>query len=229
VAGGADESQPRQLPRGRHGLPRAFVVENQRERMLDAMAEVTAAKGYGDVTVADIIEHARVSRRTFYENFADKEECFNAAYDAIVDRIFEHVIAAFSRGEGGWPQRMGRGLSALVDVLVAEPAFARLSLVDVLAVGRSARERRDHVIRQFTMFLEPGRDELPPGSSAPAELSLAVVGGIYDIAYFRILHDELDELPGLVPDLLYCVLLPYVGHKRALTERERLRACRVKA
>ena len=70
------------LPPGRHGLPRDFVVHNQRERLIAGLAEAVAEKGYGGTTIADITRHAAVSRRTFYEHFDGKDECFVAAFDA---------------------------------------------------------------------------------------------------------------------------------------------------
>src|SRR3954454_10930364 len=92
----------RVLPRGRHAAPRAVVAESQRERMLVAMADATASKGYGNVAVADVIERAGVSRRSFYEHFANKEECFLAAYDAgvagLLDAIAEAEEAAAAAG-----------------------------------------------------------------------------------------------------------------------------------
>src|SRR4051794_5075686 len=86
----------RPLPRGPHRLARADVMASQRGRMLDAIAQVVAEKGYGAVTVADVVERAGVSRKTFYEHFRDKESCFLAAYDAGVD-----VLIATMRAAGG--------------------------------------------------------------------------------------------------------------------------------
>src|SRR5262249_28796564 len=87
------------LPAGRHKLPREFVVRSQRDRLLDAMAQACAAEGYGRATVAAVIARAGVSRKTFYEQFSDREDCFLAAYDAIVSQFIERVIAAYRQPE----------------------------------------------------------------------------------------------------------------------------------
>lgn len=207
---------PRPLPRGRHGLPRAFVVTNQRERLLDAVAQVASAKGYATATVQDVIDYAGVSRRTFYEQFANKEECFLAAYDTVVQAMLGQVLSAYSHGERSWPQRLWVALSTFFELLAAEPAFARMCLVEVLGAGQQALQRRDAVLDQFTILLEPGRFEVPPGTRLPDQLAQAIIGGVHEAAYLRILHNRTASLPMLVPDILYCVLVPYLGHERAL-------------
>jgi len=104
-------SNPERLPSGRHGLPRAYVVRSQRERMLEAMVRVAAAKGYEATTVTDVIEVAGVSRATFYELFEDKEACFLEAYDAVIDVLVAHVTSAFESATGEpWPERIAAGV-----------------------------------------------------------------------------------------------------------------------
>src|SRR2546421_4217944 len=121
----------RPLPRGPHHLERAVVLASQRGRMLDAMAEAVAAKGYGAATVADVVAGAGVSRRTFYEHFSDKEECFLAAYDAGVDILLGHLVEQAAAADGlDWRERTRRGVRAYLDVLAAEPAFARTFLIE---------------------------------------------------------------------------------------------------
>src|SRR5690349_14658926 len=83
------------LPPGRHGLPREFVAHNQRERLIAGLAEAVAEHGYSGTTIAHITSHAAVSRRTFYEHFASKDECFIAAYDSVMEQLRERVAAAF--------------------------------------------------------------------------------------------------------------------------------------
>jgi AcrR family transcriptional regulator len=84
------------LPRGRNAAPRQIVWESQRERLLGAMADAVAEKGYANVAVADVIERAGVSRKTFYEQFENKQECFLTAYDAGVDLMMETIDEAIA-------------------------------------------------------------------------------------------------------------------------------------
>jgi AcrR family transcriptional regulator len=205
---------PQRLPRGRHGLPRRFIVHNQRERMLLAVAEAVAEQGYATTTVADIIARARLSRRTFYEHFADKEECFLAAYDTVVEQLLAGVGHAYEQADR-WTQKVHDGLEAFVSYLASEPAFARMCIVEVVAAGAEARGRRDAAMRVFVEFLEPGRAEAPKDIVVPALAADIVVGGIYEIIYTRLLRNAADELIEMLPELLYCALVPYIGHRAA--------------
>ncbi|WP_049793293.1 TetR/AcrR family transcriptional regulator [Conexibacter woesei] len=219
----ASDRSPQRLPRGRHGLPRRFVVHNQRERMLLAVAEAVAEQGYATTTVADIIARARLSRRTFYEHFTDKEECFLAAYDTVVEQMLAGVGHAYEHAGDDWTHRVHDGLEAFVNYLVAEPAFARMCIVEVVAAGTEARGRRDAAMRVFVDFLQPGREQAPRGVVVPELAADIVVGGIYEIIYTRLLRDSAEELIEMLPQLVYCALVPFVGHRaaeRAVRENE---------
>jgi AcrR family transcriptional regulator len=210
----AADRVPERLPRGRHGLPRRFIVHNQRERMLLAVAEAVAEQGFTTTTVADIIARARLSRRTFYEHFADKEECFLAAYDTVVEQLLAAVGQAYEQADG-WTQKVHDGLETFLAYLAAEPAFARMCIVEVVAAGAEARSRRDAAMRVFVDFLEPGRAEAPKGIAVPALAAEIVVGGVYEIIYARLQRNAADELVEMLPDLLYSALVPYIGHRAA--------------
>jgi AcrR family transcriptional regulator len=207
------------LPRGRHGLSRAFVVQNQRERILSSLAEICAAKGYPATTVEDVTALAGVSRRTFYDLFADKEACFLEAYDMIVERALDQTRGAFSAGGPDWPQRIASGLRALIELFAAEPALARLVIVEVLAAEGPALERRDAALTRFAAFFEDGRAGLPASLQDPDLLTQGVVGGLYEALYGYILDGQTEHLVDLLPDLVYCALVPYIGHLAALDAR----------
>ncbi len=128
------------LPRGRHNLPRAFVVSNQRERIIDALAIVCAEKGYAAATVEDIISEAGVSRRTFYDLFSSKQECFLFAYELVMDRVVRTVERSYATGGDEWPERMAHLLWTLLSLFAAEPKIARLVMVE-RAGGRTGCAR----------------------------------------------------------------------------------------
>lgn len=209
-------TRPRQLPRGRHGLPRAFVVENQRERIFDSLAFVCAKHGYGEVTVQDITEHAGVSRRTFYDLFRDKEDCFIAAHDLVMDQLLRAVDVAYSDGDRPWTERMASALRAVIERLVAEPELARLVIVEVLAAGRVGLEHRDEALHRFAVFFEPAVAMLPAEMIDGERLTQAVIGGLYEALYMALVERQAREVRELVADLLYCVVVPYLGHQAAL-------------
>src|SRR3954452_4843265 len=139
---------PRVLPRGPHRLGREVVEASQRGRLLDAMARVVAAKGFGATSVADVIARAGVSRKTFYVHFRDKLDCFLAAYDLGVEVLLATVRAA---GEDETdPIAVARARTrAYLATLSSEPDFARTFLLEVSAAGPEALERRRAVHRQF--------------------------------------------------------------------------------
>jgi AcrR family transcriptional regulator len=210
-------TRPTRLPSGRHGLPRDVVVASQRQRLLEAMIAVVADKGYGATTVADVIAGAGISRATFYELFTDKEDCFIAAHDELIDRLMEYVTAAFE-AEEVWPGQARATIAALLHFLAANPDAARVAMVEVLAAGPRAQERYRVAIRGFVPFLEQGRRYSERGGELPDSVPRIVVGGIATTLFEEVVAGHAAELPRLLPELLYTALVPYVGHRRALEE-----------
>jgi AcrR family transcriptional regulator len=209
-----------QLPPGRHGLPRSFVAQNQRERILAAVADVTSAASYSEMTVADIIVCAGVSRRTFYEHFENKQSAYLAAYDEAVGRLLQGVRWAYSTRED-FAARVRAAIEMFVTVVSADPAFARMCLVEVMGAGVEALRRRDAAMAEFAGMLDENARALL--DNPPARIiAETVVGGLYEVMYSRILRGELRELPGLLPDLVHALLLPYLGPERALAERDKI-------
>jgi AcrR family transcriptional regulator len=213
--------RPDQLPGGRHGLPPEFVARSQRQRLLDAMLQAVAEQGYQGTPVADVISRAGVSNKTFYEQFADKEACFLAAYDYAVGQLVGETAEAYEASSSPWPERVRRGVTALLTHLAEKPLTARVCIVEVLAAGPKAIARRDAAIRGFTYFIDAGRGEgdyEPPGLTA-----MAILGGITEILYSHIVQGRTAELPRLAPDFVYLITQPFLGPARAAEERERSR------
>jgi AcrR family transcriptional regulator len=139
-----------QLPRGRHGLTREEVETSQRERLLLAMCEAVAERGYIATSVADVIARARVSRETFYRYFADKQACFHAAHDHGVEILLAEMGEALAPAAELEPlERLDRATARYLDVLAAHPAIARTFLVEVYAAGPEALRRRVEVQDAF--------------------------------------------------------------------------------
>ena len=191
----------RVLPRGRHAAPRAVVAESQRERLLVAMADATAAKGYANVAVADVIERAGVSRRSFYEHFANKEECFLAAYDAGVAGLLEVIAEAEAEAGEGLLAGAHAGTEAYLQTLADNPAFARTFLIEVLGAGPAALQRRDAVHERFAQRLMEGyramaaHQDLP---QPPDYIFRAAVGAIHELVTDRLLKEGAQALPALL-------------------------------
>jgi len=184
-------------------------MASQRGRLLDAMAEAVAAKGYAATTVADVIARAGVSRKTFYEHFRDKEACFLAAYDTGVELLLGTLRAAGTPGAD--PLEVARATTvAYLETLAAEPAFARTFMIEVGAAGAAARERRDAVHEQFAQLLRE-RAAAAGLAEQPAEIYLAAVGATDLLVSRLVAAGRASELPALADVVLRVQLSLLVG------------------
>jgi len=204
------------LPSGRHGLPREAVTASQRGRLIEAMAHVVAEKGYAATTVADVVERAGVSRRTFYEQFNDKEACFLAAYDAglaaVLARIGQTAGAPAAPGGPpltGWRDRARAGVVGFLDLLAAEPAFARALQVEILTAGPAALERRAGMLATFGAVWrsvhEAARAEDPGLPPLPDEVFAVLTAGIEELVRDRLCREGASALPALAEPILRTV------------------------
>ncbi|HEX7280190.1 MAG TPA: TetR/AcrR family transcriptional regulator [Solirubrobacterales bacterium] len=202
------------------------MTESQRNRIHQAMIEVVSKRGYPETRVVDVIGVAGVSRKTFYELFDSKEDCFLAAYDVLLENLLGEAANAFEAVPGvPWAERVSAALATLLDHLAEHPGEARFAIVEVLAAGPKALARRDAALRQFTGFLEAGRSET--SVELPGITSLAVAGGINELLYSEILHGAVGRLPSRLPDLMFWVTLPFLGAEGAAAERERSRLAKL--
>ena len=134
-----------------------------------------------------------------------------------MDRVYAAAEDAYGTGEQAWPQRVASALKAVLDQFAAEPMFARLAMVEVLAAGQTALERRDAELKRFEGFFAPGRLSLPIPMPNQELLGRAVMGGLADALYVRIRAGDARRLPEIRADVVYCALLPFLGHERAVT------------
>ncbi|HEU4392340.1 MAG TPA: TetR/AcrR family transcriptional regulator [Solirubrobacterales bacterium] len=209
------------LPRGRHGLPREMVIRSQRERLLAAVVRVTASKGYKATSVADILAEAGVGRESFYELFEDKSDCLLSAHAVLVDHLEATVKTAYD-APGPWPDRVRNSVAAMLDWFAADPAAARIAVVELAALGAPSRERFHDNFRRFAKLLEDGRDEREVGQARPQAAELAISAGLARV-YEEVVRGRAGELPKLLPELTYEVLVPFVGEEVARAQ-ERLAA-----
>jgi AcrR family transcriptional regulator len=204
------------LPPGRHGLPREFVVHNQRERLIAGLAEAVAEKGYASTTIGHITRHAAVSRRTFYEHFGSKDECFVAAYDTVMKQLGERVDAAFNEIDD-WPHAVRASIAAMLAFLAAEPNLARLCMVEALVAGPVVVDRYDAAIQGLVPYLAAGREGRSPEvlERLSPTTEEALVGGMVSLVSRRIIAGRTAELEQLLPDLVEFTLTPYIGNTEA--------------
>src|SRR3954447_11842422 len=131
----------------------AHPASGHRERLVLGMVAAVAERGYAATTITDVVRHARVSRRTFYEHFADKEACFLAAYDAVSDAVLAGITEAAAHG-ATFEERILASVRAYLEALAAEPAIARVFTVDILGAGPAALARRRAVLRRFAAHIQ---------------------------------------------------------------------------
>jgi AcrR family transcriptional regulator len=193
--------------------------------MLSAMLEDVLERGAGNVTVADVVQRSGVSRRTFYENFSDREECFLAALDDALERIAAVLVPAYE-GEGrtqrahSWRERIRAALTELLGFLDEDPGAGRLVIVESLAAGPRALERRNRVLERLIAAVDEGR--LGAGASEPPALTAeGLVGGVASILYARLLAEARQPLVGLTNPLTAMIVLPYLGKAAAARELQR--------
>jgi AcrR family transcriptional regulator len=198
----------------RRGISRSFLVHSRRERILDAVANLTAEHGYAAVTVEGIAHEAGVSAAVFHEQFAGREDAFLVAYElghakgmAIVERAF--------LAETSWRAAVRAGISALFDFLAAEPSFSHLALVDALIATRRSAERSWRGVGSYAQMLLPGLEQVRNGSRPPAVTIEAITGGIFELCSTYARRERIAELPELVPRTTYFALAPFIGADEA--------------
>jgi AcrR family transcriptional regulator len=165
------------------------------------MIESVAQRGYHRTTVAHVIGLAGVSRRAFYEQFANKEECFLATYDIVVARSRKLVLEAWS-SERGWANRLHASCKSFLDDIVAEPKGAQLVLIDALGIGAKARERLHLAGNAYERLVAAAFRVAPGASPLPAIASRAIVGGVRHVVFNRIREGRVTELRTLTDELL---------------------------
>jgi AcrR family transcriptional regulator len=199
--------------------------------MLEAMVQAVAEKGFARVVVADVIERAGVSRKTFYEQFANKEECFLAAYDAGVDRLLAAIDDAVQAPPPGaadtlaippapdWLAAARRAVEVYLETMAASPAFARALLIEVLAAGPEALARRDVVQERFAAQLiaihARARADIPEIPELPRHTFRAAVGAVNELVTAHVLERDAQTLPELTDAILDVHLALLVGRELA--------------
>src|SRR5580704_10600114 len=202
------------------GVSHAQIVEIQRSRLLAAAVKAVDELGYADATVSDVTYRARVSRRTFYELFANREECLIAVLEDVVALIAEDVARAGVEGLP-WCERVRRGLWAILSFLDREPVLARVCVIQALRGGPEVLARRDEILAGLAAVVDEGRNEGARGEQCTPLTAEGVLGAAFAIVYARLLRGERKPLTDLLGELMGMIVLPYKGAAAARRELER--------
>jgi AcrR family transcriptional regulator len=206
---------PLRAPRRRTQMARPFeerqAVGNPAERVLRALAAIVAEKGYPATTVAEVVERASTSQRTFYEHFANKEEALLAALDSGSAQMLATVLPAFRRGQS-WEHSVKASYEAMFSFGTEEPEYTQLGAVEMYAAGKRALQTRDTIMEGLEALLQPGYELAPDTPPIAAE---AIGGAIYALIYDQVKAKGPESMPELVPMATYMTLAPFLGAEEA--------------
>lgn len=191
-------------------LPREFVASHKRRRMMDAVAELTADKGYEATKIADIVRSAAVARKTLYDNFDGKEDLFLSAVDSTFTEMRVVVEEACERTDDGSSEEDGivAGIEALLNFVAERPAAARMCMLEAISATPSSARLYDVAMRNFVELLRKGA---PAEVDLPETIEESLVGGVAWILQLQIRRGEAEQAPELLSELSQFVLSPYLG------------------
>jgi AcrR family transcriptional regulator len=207
---GSRAIERRGLPRGEGNVSRSFVVHNQRERIIDALANLSAAKGYGAITIPEIVQEAAVSVQAFYEHFSGRDDAFLVAYEighrkalAIVERAYE--------SQEDWPAAVRAGIVALLEFLASEPSYAHLALIDALTASPRAAAIAQEGVGSYAGMLEPGLGLSVNGTPPTVVAVEATAGALLELCFVYVATERTRELPGVEKFACDLALRPFTG------------------
>jgi AcrR family transcriptional regulator len=196
-------------------VTRSTAHADQRRRILRAVGELVAKRGYADVTVELIVKRAHVSYKTFYKHFSGKEECFLTLFDSVFDRTEQTIREQVAAASGSWTDQVTLALRILVEMIAADPIIARAVVVESPTIGPGILERHETATKAFVPLFRAGRNLTPRGDELPETIEDTLAGSVFWFAYQRLIVGEADRLPELLPELLELVLRTYLGQAEA--------------
>jgi AcrR family transcriptional regulator len=211
--------RPDQLTGGRHGLTAEQVRASQRARIVRAMTAAVGEHGYHGVRVADVVSRAGVSRKTFYELFGGKDDCFGATYGDWMERLLATTFEAFGT-QTDWVDQLRAGLTALLGALAREPAAARLCFSEALAAGAATQQRRERAGEALARLFDAPGLGIPDGPLGET-LRAGRASELGETLRREIAAGRTAQLPRLVPELMCAMVLPFLGMDAAQRELTR--------
>ncbi|MCW2988569.1 MAG: transcriptional regulator, TetR family [Solirubrobacterales bacterium] len=213
-----------QLPAGRASLRQPLIAHSQRERILNAMAEACATKGFGATTIADICQPAGVSRATFYELFKDKEDCLQASMELSLADAMGRIVEVYSPDKP-WATMVRDATATFLDLLASRPEFARMALIEAAAAGGRSLEMYASGKRVLQALLDQGRNDPIEEPAIPSSAGRGALAAAESLIVGQILAGNAERLPELLPDIVYIVTIPYLGQDEALRQSREAERC----
>jgi len=206
---------PSKLPRGKNAAPPEAVARERRERILATVAQLTTTKGYAEMTVADIVRGAAVTREVFYEMFRSKQDAFLATQIFGLERAISLASAGFFPGET-WPIRVWGGLEALFGHIVERPDLVYLDMIETYAAGPAAIRRSFDNRSAYHLFLEEGYRQSARAEALPRVCSEMIGSAILGLVRWEIGAGRTDRVMELLPQAVYLALAPFIGPTAAI-------------
>jgi AcrR family transcriptional regulator len=191
-----------------------LLSHDPRQRILFAVAELVAKRGYHGTTIEHIVKRAGVSRATFYENFENREDCLLACFAEAEGEVRQRIAEAEAEASD-WPEQVRAALVAFLGFVAANPALARTCLVESVSAGPAALESYEGALQSFAPLFRGGRGFRDAEGELPETLEDMIVGGVVWMVRQRLLRGEVEQLPELLPTMLEFALAPYLGEARA--------------
>ena len=199
------------------------MSSSKRQAILEGMLEAVGAEGYEATSVRTVLDRTGVYRQAFYDNFADKDDCYLQAYDAGVERV-EALVVDAAAGEPAWTGQLRAGLGALLDFLDAEADVGRALIVEVHAAGPEGLARRTATMGRVNAFLDRAREDIGEAESPPPIAGEGIAAGSTRVIHSRLAAGESDGFRQLLPEFMYFAVLPYFGAEAAMAEMQAAKA-----
>lgn len=173
---------------------------------MDAIAELTAERGYEATKIGDIVSRAAVARKTLYDNFDGKEDVFLAAFSSAVDEISGRIEEACEQAGQDWEARLRAGLAAFLGYVAEEPATARMCMVEAMSATPAANRRYEDALQRFVAMTKA---TVPHHEQLPETIEETLVGGVAWIVHQKLRRGEAEQAKDLLGELTEFVLAPY--------------------
>lgn len=187
------------------------------ERLLEAMLMVSGERGFEHISVQDVIERAGASRATFYKHFDDKEDCFRRAYHDAADWLYRRLIGVAKR-QPTWREGLRAGMAELLEFCANQPLLARALLIEPHAAGGAALAEHDLLMERLSNAIDGARREIPPRQAPPPVTATFMVGAIETLVRAKLMSDEPETAPEMLPGLLHFVVMQFYGEDAAWEE-----------
>jgi AcrR family transcriptional regulator len=196
-------------------VTRSSAHLDQRRRILRAVGELVAKRGYADVTVELVVKRAHVSFKTFYKHFPGKEAAFLALFDGTLAVAEKTVRQRLEAEPLSWADQVVLALRTVTELILSEPLIARAVIVEAPTVGPGILERYERATKAFVPLFRAGRELSPRGDELPATIEDTLAGSVFWSAYQRLIVGEAERLPELLPEITEMVLRTYLGQAEA--------------